>query len=76
MPILHGIAGVESITHSLADKYKQAQHERDHEKARKAEPGRLQIVRALLKKFADLGGMMLGNSPAEFGKFVAAETDK
>jgi len=28
------------------------------------------------KKFADLGGMMLGGSPAEFGKFVAAETDK
>ena len=28
------------------------------------------------KKFADLGGMMLGGAPAEFGKFVAAETDK
>jgi len=28
------------------------------------------------KKFADLGGMMLGGSPAEFGKFVATETDK
>jgi tripartite-type tricarboxylate transporter receptor subunit TctC len=28
------------------------------------------------KKFADLGGMMLGGSPAEFGKFVSAETDK
>jgi tripartite-type tricarboxylate transporter receptor subunit TctC len=28
------------------------------------------------KKFADLGGMMLGGSPAEFGNFVAAETDK
>jgi len=28
------------------------------------------------KKFADLGGMMLGGSPSEFGKFLAAETDK
>jgi tripartite-type tricarboxylate transporter receptor subunit TctC len=28
------------------------------------------------KKFADLGGMMLGGSPAEFGKFLAAETNK
>jgi tripartite-type tricarboxylate transporter receptor subunit TctC len=31
---------------------------------------------AMRKKFTDLGGMMLGGSPAEFGKFVAAETDK
>ena len=31
---------------------------------------------AMHKKFADLGGMMLGGSPAEFDKFVAAETDK
>jgi tripartite-type tricarboxylate transporter receptor subunit TctC len=28
------------------------------------------------KKFADLGGMMLGGSAAQFGNFVAAETDK
>jgi tripartite-type tricarboxylate transporter receptor subunit TctC len=28
------------------------------------------------KKFADLGGMMLGGSPSEFGKFLAAETEK
>jgi tripartite-type tricarboxylate transporter receptor subunit TctC len=28
------------------------------------------------KKFADLGGMMLGGSPSEFGKFLAAETNK
>ena len=28
------------------------------------------------KKLADLGGMMLGGPPAEFGKFIAAETDK
>jgi tripartite-type tricarboxylate transporter receptor subunit TctC len=28
------------------------------------------------KKFADLGGMMLGGSPSEFGKFIAAETEK
>ncbi len=28
------------------------------------------------KKFTDLGGMMLGGSPADFGKFTAAETDK
>ena len=28
------------------------------------------------KKFADLGGMMLGGSPSDFGKFLAAETDK
>ena len=28
------------------------------------------------KKFADLGGMMLSGSPADFGKFIAAETDK
>jgi tripartite-type tricarboxylate transporter receptor subunit TctC len=28
------------------------------------------------KKFIDLGGMMLGGSSAEFGKFVTAETDK
>jgi tripartite-type tricarboxylate transporter receptor subunit TctC len=28
------------------------------------------------KKFVDLGGMMLGGSPADFGKFVTAETDK
>jgi tripartite-type tricarboxylate transporter receptor subunit TctC len=28
------------------------------------------------KKFADLGGMILGGSPSEFGKFLAAETDK
>jgi tripartite-type tricarboxylate transporter receptor subunit TctC len=31
---------------------------------------------AMRKKFADLGGMMLRTSPAEFGKFIAAETDK
>ena len=31
---------------------------------------------AMLKKFVDLGGMMLGGSPADFGKFVVAETDK
>ena len=28
------------------------------------------------KKFADLGGMMLGGSSSDFGKFLAAETDK
>jgi tripartite-type tricarboxylate transporter receptor subunit TctC len=28
------------------------------------------------KKFVDLGGLMLGGSPPEFGKFLAAETDK
>ena len=28
------------------------------------------------KKFADLGGMMLGGSPVEFGKFLADETNK
>ena len=28
------------------------------------------------KKFADLGGMMLGGSPSEFGKFLVAETNK
>ncbi len=28
------------------------------------------------KKFADLGGMMLGGSPQDFGKFLSAETDK
>ena len=28
------------------------------------------------KKFADLGGIMLGGSPAEFDKFVVAETGK
>jgi tripartite-type tricarboxylate transporter receptor subunit TctC len=28
------------------------------------------------KKLADLGGMMLGGSPADFGKFVTAETEK
>jgi tripartite-type tricarboxylate transporter receptor subunit TctC len=28
------------------------------------------------KKLADLGGMMIGGSPADFDKFVAAETDK
>jgi len=28
------------------------------------------------KKFADLGGMLLGGSPADFGKFLTAETDK
>jgi tripartite-type tricarboxylate transporter receptor subunit TctC len=28
------------------------------------------------KKFADLGGMMLGGSPADFGKFLTAETNK
>lgn len=28
------------------------------------------------KKLTDLGGMMLGGSPADFGKFIAAETDK
>ena len=28
------------------------------------------------KKFADLGGMMLGGSPADFGKFLTAETEK
>jgi tripartite-type tricarboxylate transporter receptor subunit TctC len=31
---------------------------------------------AMRKKFADLGGMMLPGSPADFGKFIAAETDK
>ena len=31
---------------------------------------------AMRKKFADLGGMMLPGSPADFGKFLAAETDK
>ncbi len=28
------------------------------------------------KKFADLGGMMLGGSPADFGKFLDGETEK
>jgi tripartite-type tricarboxylate transporter receptor subunit TctC len=28
------------------------------------------------KKFADLGGMLLGGSPADFGEFLSAETDK
>jgi len=28
------------------------------------------------KRFADLGGMMLGGSPADFGKFLNAETEK
>jgi len=28
------------------------------------------------KKFADLGGMMLGGSPSDFGKFLTAETGK
>ena len=28
------------------------------------------------KKFADLGGMQLAGSPADYGKFLAAETDK
>ncbi|HUI13519.1 MAG TPA: tripartite tricarboxylate transporter substrate binding protein [Xanthobacteraceae bacterium] len=31
---------------------------------------------AMHKKFADLGGMMIGGSPADFGKFLTAETDK
>jgi len=31
---------------------------------------------AMRKKFTDLGGMMLGGSPADFGKFLTAETDK
>jgi len=31
---------------------------------------------AMRKKFADLGGMMLGGPPGEFGKFIGAETDK
>ena len=31
---------------------------------------------AMRKKFTDLGGMMLGGSPAEFGKFIATETNK
>jgi len=34
------------------------------------------VSRAVRKKFPDLGGMMIGGSPAEFGKFLAAETDK
>ncbi len=28
------------------------------------------------KKFADLGGMLIGGSPADFGKFLTAETTK
>jgi tripartite-type tricarboxylate transporter receptor subunit TctC len=28
------------------------------------------------KKFVNLGGIMLGGSPSDFGKFLAAETDK
>jgi tripartite-type tricarboxylate transporter receptor subunit TctC len=32
--------------------------------------------REMKKKFADLGGIMLGGSPSEFGKFLVAETDK
>jgi tripartite-type tricarboxylate transporter receptor subunit TctC len=28
------------------------------------------------KKFADLGGMTIGGPPADFDKFIAAETDK
>jgi tripartite-type tricarboxylate transporter receptor subunit TctC len=28
------------------------------------------------KKFVDLGGMILGGPPAEFAKFITAETDK
>jgi len=31
---------------------------------------------AMKKKFADLGGMMIGGSPADFDKFLVAETDK
>jgi tripartite-type tricarboxylate transporter receptor subunit TctC len=32
--------------------------------------------REMKKKLADLGGMMLGGSPSEFGKFLGAETNK
>jgi tripartite-type tricarboxylate transporter receptor subunit TctC len=31
---------------------------------------------AMRKKFADLGGMMIGGSPADFDKFITGETDK
>ena len=31
---------------------------------------------AMRKKFADLGGMMLGGSPVEFDRFVVGETNK
>jgi tripartite-type tricarboxylate transporter receptor subunit TctC len=31
---------------------------------------------AMRKKFADLGSMMIDGSPADFDKFIAAETDK
>jgi hypothetical protein len=27
-------------------------------------------------RLADLGGMMLGGSPSDFGKFIANETEK
>ena len=38
---------------------------------------RLDVGRpAMRKKFADLGGMMIDGSPADFDKFIAAETDK
>jgi tripartite-type tricarboxylate transporter receptor subunit TctC len=32
--------------------------------------------REMKKKLVDLGGMMLGGSPSEFGKFLGAETNK
>jgi hypothetical protein len=47
-----------------------------HSACKDAQNCNLPFFRPLLKKFADLGGMMLGGSPAEFGKFVAAETGK
>jgi tripartite-type tricarboxylate transporter receptor subunit TctC len=31
---------------------------------------------AMRKKFTDLGGMMIGGSPADFDKFITGETDK
>ena len=31
---------------------------------------------AMRKKFTDLGGMILGGSPADFGTFLTAETEK
>jgi tripartite-type tricarboxylate transporter receptor subunit TctC len=31
---------------------------------------------AMRKKFADLGDMMIDGPPADFDKFIAAETDK
>jgi len=66
----HRLSRVERIADALANKNKQAQHERDHEEGGQAEPWGLQIMSALLKKLASepaQGGVLVVDGGGSLG---------